>query len=168
MNNSLVVFYTLIIWDISFGCETRSNDQESSLYGTSIRCLDNPFGDILVEFGASDNCFEGSVFAEIADFVDMVEIGLQLPPIWVVGCKCPGVVYLRDVELVDGDRAVNSRTWVAIPSPVVKSAMISNDVPMSAYAKERVSRSDIWTHHVPPKPRPASYKTVLYPCLRIS
>jgi hypothetical protein len=71
----------------------------------------------LIKLARGHDCFEGGVFAEVAYFVHVVEVCLQLAPVWVVACECPCLINLRDVELVDWNWAVDSCTGIAIPSP---------------------------------------------------
>jgi len=111
------LFYALIGRDIPLSGKASGNDEKSCLGRSSIRSFDCPFDSILIKLAISDDCFKGGVLAEVADFVNVVEVCLQLAPVWVVACECPSLINLRDVELVDWDRAVDSCTGVAIPSP---------------------------------------------------
>ena len=86
----------------------------------------------------------------------MVKVGLELFPTWVVGAPCPVLVDLGDGKLIDGNRAVNTGTRVAVLTVINNS-----DHWIS-------SSSALTQRQVPPKLVPASYRTVLKPCLRSS
>ena len=61
-------------------------------------------------------------------------------------------------KLVYRDLAVNSRTRITIPPPI---HLVSHHALLGAYTKEQCLRSNYRTDHVPPKPKPASYRIVL-------
>ena len=119
MDDSLELLDALVIRNISLSSKAGGNDEESCLAGTSISSLDSPFSNLLVKFCRGHNGLERSVLAQIADFVTMVEVGLQFPPVWIVCGKAECVINLGDRQLVDWDRAVDSSSWIAVPSPNV-------------------------------------------------
>jgi hypothetical protein len=117
VDDSFELLDALVIRNISLGSKASGNDEESCLAGTSISSLDSPFSSLLVKFCRGHNSLKRSVFAQIADFVTMVKVGLQFPPVWIVCGKAESVVNLGYRQLVDWDRAVDSSSWVAVPSP---------------------------------------------------
>jgi len=119
VDDSSELLDALIIRNISLSSKASGNDEESCLAGTSISSLDSPFSSLLVKFCRGDNGLKRSVFAQIADFVTMVKVGLQFPPVWIVCGKAERVVNLGDCQLVDWDRAVDSSSWIAVPPPNV-------------------------------------------------
>ncbi len=118
VDDSLELLHALVVRNISLSSKAGGNDEESCLAGTSISSLDSPFSSLLVKFCRGHNGLERGIFAQIADFVTMVEVGLQFPPVWIVCGKAERVVNLGDRQLVDWDRAVDSSSGVAVPSPV--------------------------------------------------
>ena len=164
VDDSSELLDALIIRNISLSSKASGNDEESCLAGTSISSLDSPFSSLLVKFCRGDNGLKRSVFAQIADFVTMVKVGLQFPPVWIVCGKAERVVNLGDCQLVDWDRAVDSSSWVAVPSPnYVDScqSFVSLKFYWNAFqlvrclAQEGVRHSSC-TYQVPPYPVPAS------------
>lgn len=117
VDDSLELLHALVIRNISLSSKASGDDEESCLAGTSISSLYSPLSGLLVKFCRGHNGLERSVFAQIADFVTVVEVGLQFPPAWVVCGKAERVVDLGNRQLVDWDRAVDSSSWVAVPSP---------------------------------------------------
>ena len=116
---ALEFVHVLDIGDVAFGSEAGGDNQESSLNGTAVGGLDGPLGGLLVEFAGVDDGFKCCVFAEVADFIDVIEIGLQFLPVGVVSGESPGFIDFWDVELVDRYWAVDSSSRVAVPSPVI-------------------------------------------------
>ena len=69
-----------------------------------------PLALLRVEFGAGDDGLEGRVLAQVELLVDVVEVGLKLVPIWVVGRPVPVFVDFWNGELVNWYRRVDPIT----------------------------------------------------------
>ncbi len=121
MHLSFELIHIFHLWNVPFGSETSGDDQESCLGGAAICCLDGPFSIILVEFAGGNDGLKGRVFAEIADFVDVVKISLKFAPVGVVGSEGPCVVHFWNVELVDRGFAVDSSSRITVPSPMISN-----------------------------------------------
>jgi hypothetical protein len=96
VNDSLEFVHALVFRNVSLSSKASSNDKEAGLGRASISCLDCPLSSLLVEFCRGHNGLESGVFAQVADFIHIVKVGLKLLPTWVIGCKGPSIVDFRD------------------------------------------------------------------------
>lgn len=143
MHTPLKLIHTRIVRDITFSREARCNDEISGSGVAAVRRLNDPTTHNSVELGGCNYAAKSTVFTEIADLVNMIEIGLQLVVVGIISGPRPRSVDLRYRELINRDFRVDSSTCYG--QCLMRVLMDCSDKP--GYTFQR---------HVPPKLVPAS------------
>ena len=79
--------------------------------------LNGPGRGFAVPFCGGDLGIEGNVFADVENFVDVLEVVTDLSVIGKAFREVEGAIDLGNAELVDGKLRVDSCSWIGVVPP---------------------------------------------------